>query len=410
VAGAGQPPSHPTKEGDRVGNTYQKDGRRAQPDPLPGAVAVPEQVIVSMAEITGVAKEGLLALVCDAAPQTKYRVTQVLSTRQILLAPRRPGVSACLRSARRQAGRTVSPLACRSPCPGRPRRRQGGPARSSGAATDACAAALAEARDDLRARVERAERDLDTARAELDRLRGGRRPWPSGPEHQPVTAATPSGGTHLWYQAPAGGLRQVLSNPQGGYRVAWQVDLKAGWSYGIAPGATTKTGSYRAVTIRAEDEPCWAEVVRRAEHGESVLVIAHGDHVADVVPSGEVDRLREAIEVLSNTELVRDLREGLADAHGGRVFFAEQIAADLAARRPSSAGKLPLPAAIALYEHLTGPVAREPYRLGKPLDAPFDEVRSARRREYRALYAVDDRQRVVTVLAVAHRRDAYRPR
>lgn len=71
--------------------------------------------------------------------------------------------------------------------------------------------------------------------------------------------------------------------------------------------------------------------------------------------------------------------------------------------------KLPLPAAVALYEHLAGPVAENPYRLGKPLDAPFDEVRTTRRREYRALYTVDDRQRVVTVLAVAHRRDAYRP-
>jgi antitoxin (DNA-binding transcriptional repressor) of toxin-antitoxin stability system len=53
-----------------------------------------------------------------------------------------------------------------------------------------------------------------------------------------------------------------------------------------------------AITIRAEDEPTWAEVVRRAEHGESVSVIAHGDHVADVVPSGELDRLRETIEEL----------------------------------------------------------------------------------------------------------------
>src|SRR5258708_1600561 len=44
------------------------------------------------------------------------------------------------------------------------------------------------------------------------------------------------------------------------------------------------------VTVRVEDEPSWAEVVRRAEHGESVSVIAHGDHVADVVPSGELDR------------------------------------------------------------------------------------------------------------------------
>jgi putative transposase len=45
-----------------VSNTYQKDRRRAQPDPLPGDVGVPEQVVVSMAEIAGAAKEGLLAL------------------------------------------------------------------------------------------------------------------------------------------------------------------------------------------------------------------------------------------------------------------------------------------------------------------------------------------------------------
>lgn len=72
--------------------------------------------------------------------------------------------------------------------------------------------------------------------------------------------------------------------------------------------------------------------------------------------------------------------------------------------------KLPLPAAMALYEHLTGPVAANPYRLGKPLNVPFDELRSTRRGDYRALYTVDERQRAITVVAVAHRRDAYRPR
>jgi putative transposase len=45
-----------------VSNTYQKLSRRAEPVPLPGEVAVPEQVIVSMAEIAQSAKEGLLAL------------------------------------------------------------------------------------------------------------------------------------------------------------------------------------------------------------------------------------------------------------------------------------------------------------------------------------------------------------
>jgi mRNA interferase RelE/StbE len=45
------------------------------------------------------------------------------------------------------------------------------------------------------------------------------------------------------------------------------------------------------------------------------------------------------------------------------------IAFTPAARR--RLGALPLSAATALYEHLTGPVARNPRRLGKPLDAPF---------------------------------------
>jgi len=43
----------------------------------------------------------------------------------------------------------------------------------------------------------------------------------------------------------------------------------------------------------------WQDAVERAERGEVVAVIAHGEHVADVVPSGELDRLRESIEILS---------------------------------------------------------------------------------------------------------------
>ena len=45
-----------------MSNTYQKNRRHAQPDGLPGEIAVPEQVAVSMAEIAESAKEGLLAL------------------------------------------------------------------------------------------------------------------------------------------------------------------------------------------------------------------------------------------------------------------------------------------------------------------------------------------------------------
>ncbi|EQD83134.1 type II toxin-antitoxin system RelE/ParE family toxin [Saccharopolyspora erythraea] len=72
--------------------------------------------------------------------------------------------------------------------------------------------------------------------------------------------------------------------------------------------------------------------------------------------------------------------------------------------------RLPLAAAMAMHDHLTGPVADNPHRLGKRLDAPFEELHSTRRGEYRALYSINDEQILVTVVTVAHRRDAYRSR
>jgi putative transposase len=45
-----------------VSNTYQKTSRRAAAAPLDAEITVPDQVLVSMAEIAGAAKEGLLAL------------------------------------------------------------------------------------------------------------------------------------------------------------------------------------------------------------------------------------------------------------------------------------------------------------------------------------------------------------
>jgi mRNA interferase RelE/StbE len=73
-------------------------------------------------------------------------------------------------------------------------------------------------------------------------------------------------------------------------------------------------------------------------------------------------------------------------------------------------GRLPLAVAAAIYEHLIGPVAENPYRLGKRLDPPFDDVWVTRRGDYRVMYGIDEQTRVVSVIAVAHRRDAYRPR
>jgi putative transposase len=52
-----------------VSNTYQKKSRRAQEGPQRTGIAVPEQVVVSMAEIAGSVKEGLLALAVGAGLQ-----------------------------------------------------------------------------------------------------------------------------------------------------------------------------------------------------------------------------------------------------------------------------------------------------------------------------------------------------
>jgi mRNA interferase RelE/StbE len=70
---------------------------------------------------------------------------------------------------------------------------------------------------------------------------------------------------------------------------------------------------------------------------------------------------------------------------------------------------LPEAVAVAAYEFMCGPLLSEPYRVGKRLLPPLDDRFSARRGTYRIIYRVDDRARSVTVVDVAHRRDAYRP-
>jgi mRNA interferase RelE/StbE len=69
---------------------------------------------------------------------------------------------------------------------------------------------------------------------------------------------------------------------------------------------------------------------------------------------------------------------------------------------------LPEAVAAAAYEFLTGPLLADPHRIGKRLLPPMDDRFSARRGTYRVIYRIDVKERVVTVVDVAHRRDAYR--
>ena len=65
--------------------------------------------------------------------------------------------------------------------------------------------------------------------------------------------------------------------------------------------------------------------------------------------------------------------------------------------------------ATAAYEFISGPLLRHPCRVGKRLLPPLDDRFSARRGTYRIIYRVDDKTGIVTVVDIAHRRDAYRP-
>jgi mRNA interferase RelE/StbE len=71
--------------------------------------------------------------------------------------------------------------------------------------------------------------------------------------------------------------------------------------------------------------------------------------------------------------------------------------------------RLPTAVAAAALETL-GAIASNPRRLGKPLRFELEGCCSARRGPYRIIYRIDDSTHTVSVLAVAHRADVYRPR
>lgn len=71
---------------------------------------------------------------------------------------------------------------------------------------------------------------------------------------------------------------------------------------------------------------------------------------------------------------------------------------------------LPESVATAVIEFLTGALSENPRRVGKQLRGELAGIHAARRGTYHVLYRVNEAEREVVVLRIAHRRDAYRPR
>lgn len=69
--------------------------------------------------------------------------------------------------------------------------------------------------------------------------------------------------------------------------------------------------------------------------------------------------------------------------------------------------RLPEKAAAAVVEFVYGALAENPRRVGKQLRLELEGLHSARRGDFRVIYRVGD---PVTIIAIEHRADAYRPR
>jgi mRNA-degrading endonuclease RelE of RelBE toxin-antitoxin system len=76
--------------------------------------------------------------------------------------------------------------------------------------------------------------------------------------------------------------------------------------------------------------------------------------------------------------------------------------------RSALAESLPESVAVACWEFIRGPLAEDPYRVGKPLRDQLEGRYSARRGEFRVIYHIIDERVVVRVIHIAHRRDVYR--
>lgn len=71
---------------------------------------------------------------------------------------------------------------------------------------------------------------------------------------------------------------------------------------------------------------------------------------------------------------------------------------------------LPESVAFAVIDFISGPLLKNPKRVGAPLRGDLEGIWSARRGTYRILYRIVEGNHEVIVLRVGHRRDIYRPR
>jgi mRNA interferase RelE/StbE len=69
---------------------------------------------------------------------------------------------------------------------------------------------------------------------------------------------------------------------------------------------------------------------------------------------------------------------------------------------------LPPGVAAAAWELISGALADNPWRVGKPLHGLYEGLHTARRGTYRVIYKIDEGKHAIEIHSIKHRADAYR--
>ncbi|GAA2638502.1 hypothetical protein GCM10009863_64200 [Streptomyces axinellae] len=114
--------------------------------------------------------------------------------------------------------------------------------------------------------------------AVLAALRGATDP---AEDETTMRVRTPSGGLHVWYQAPASPDFQCSTGSGTTRALCWQVDVRAHGGYVVAPGTITNEGTYsRLGTAAPAPLPPWLarELIRTGHTASHTVRIDHAQH------------------------------------------------------------------------------------------------------------------------------------
>ncbi|MDQ2790201.1 MAG: type II toxin-antitoxin system RelE/ParE family toxin [Pseudonocardiales bacterium] len=88
--------------------------------------------------------------------------------------------------------------------------------------------------------------------------------------------------------------------------------------------------------------------------------------------------------------------------------MSEPYRVGITARAARDLQRLPNKIATACVEFLFGPLADNPQRVGKPLRGELEGSHSARRGDYRVVYAIREGEHLVEIEHIDRRSDVYR--